>query len=142
MAGCGCASRRSVVIETTVLRVEGDTCVRCSATVDNARVAARELAAQLEPLGIQVILVEHATTREDLADSNAVVINGRPIEAWLGARRVETECVSCADLCGEDSVCCGAMVCDGELHESYSVEHIREAVMRAVGVVLSGGGCC
>ena len=65
MAGCGCAPRRTVVIETTVLRVEGETCERC-----------------------------------------------------------------------------GAMIVNGELHESYSVEHIREAVMHALGAVLSGGSCC
>lgn len=141
MAGC-CSPRKEVVIETTVLRVNGETCDRCGGTVENARVAAEELNAQLAPLGVDVRLVEHATIRENLPDSNSVVINGTPIEQWLQAQRVETECVSCGDLCDEESVCCGAMTVDGEVHESYTVEHIREAVMRALGVVLSGGGCC
>lgn len=133
-----------VVIETTVLRVEGETCERCNGTIENARVAAEELKAQLKPLGIEVRLVEHATTMENLPDSNSVVINGKPIEGWLGATRVSTECSSCGELSGEDGVCCGAVAIDDEVHESYSLEHIRAAALSALGQVLSsgGGGCC
>lgn len=143
MAGC-CSVPKSIVIETTVLRVEGETCDRCNGTVENARVAAEALKTQLKPLGVDVELVEHATTKENLPDSNSVVINGKPIEEWLDATRVSTECASCGDLCGEESVCCGAVSIGDEVHESYSVEHIREAAMSALGAVLSGGGgsCC
>lgn len=143
MAGC-CSAPKRIVIETTVLRIEGETCERCNGTIDNARVAAQELQAQLRPLGVEVVLLEHATTMENLPDSNSVIINARAIEEWLGATRVSTECASCGDLCGEESVCCGAVSIADEVHESYSVEHIREAAMSALGAVLSGGsgGCC
>ena len=142
--GCRTPTPKEVVIETTVLRIEGETCNRCNATVENARVAAEELKVMLKPLGVEVTLIEHAATMENLPDSNSVVINGKPIEEWLGATRVSTECASCGDLSGEDGVCCGAVSIEDEIHESYSVEHIREAAMSALGAVLSGGGggCC
>jgi hypothetical protein len=142
--GCCAPAPKSIVIETTVLRVDGETCERCNGTIDNARVAAGELKSQLKPLGIEVTLVEHATTMENLPDSNSVLINGRPIEQWLGAERVSTECASCGDLCGEESVCCGAISLGDTVQESYTVEHVREAAMMALGVALSGGGggCC
>jgi hypothetical protein len=142
--GCCTPAPKNIVIETTVLRIEGETCDRCNATVDNARIAAEQLKAQLKPLGVEVALVGHAATMENLADSNSVIINGTPIEEWLSATRVSTECASCGDLCGEEGVCCGAVSIDDEVHESYSVEHIRDAAMSALGAVLSGGGgsCC
>jgi len=140
--GCCPPVRKSVVIETTVLRVDGETCERCNGTIDNARIAAGELKAQLRPLGVDVTLVEHATTIENLPDSNSVLINGKPIEQWLGAERVSTECASCGDLCDEESVCCGAISLDDTVQESYAVEHIREAAMLALGAVLSSGRCC
>lgn len=122
--------------------MDGETCERCNGTIDNARAAADELKAQLKPLGVEVTLVEHATTMENLPDSNSVIINGRSIEEWLGATRVSTECASCGDLCGEESVCCGAISLDDAVQESYTIEHVREAAMMALGVALSSRGCC
>lgn len=140
--GCCSPAPKEIVVETTVLRVDGETCERCNGTIDNARVAVQELKTMLKPLGVEVTLVEHATTIENLPDSNSVLINGKPIEEWLGAQRVSTECASCGDLCSEESVSCGAVSIGDEVHESYSVEHIREASMTALGAVLSSGGCC
>lgn len=143
--GCCSPPPKSIVIETTVLRVDGDTCDRCNATIDNARVAADELRSQLKPLGVEVTLIERATTMENLPSSNSVLINGRLIEEWLGATRVSTECASCGDLCGDDSACCGAIELGDTVQESYTVEHVREAAMSALGEVLSGGSggsCC
>lgn len=142
--GCCSPAPKDIVIETTVLRIDGETCTRCNATVDNVRLAAEELKSQLKPLGVGVSLVEHAATMESLEDSNSVIINGRPIEEWLGASRVSTECESCGDLCGVDEVCCGAIAIGDTVQESYTVEHVREAAMMALGSVLSGGGgsCC
>lgn len=141
MSEC-CAPRRAVEVEVKVLRVDGETCERCNASVTNARRAVDELAQLLSPLGVAVELVETPVTADDLAASNSVVVNGRPVEDWLGAARVSTECASCGDLCGDESVCCGALAVDGEVFESYSVEHIREATMRALGAQLAAGGSC
>lgn len=132
MSGC-CSAARSVIIEATVLRVEGETCDRCSGTIDAARVAARELEAELVPLNVPVTLIEHASASDRIADSNTVLVNGRPVESWIGAQRVSTDCPSCGDLLGE-STCCSAITVDDELHESYSVDQIREAAFAALGL--------
>lgn len=139
MSGC-CSAPRSLVLETTVLRVEGETCDRCGSTVEAARQAARELEAVLKPMGVRVTLLEHAATAGEIEASNTVLVNGRTAEEWLGASRVATDCPSCGDLVGE-SVCCAAVEIDGEVHESLSAEQIREAGLIALGLV-GGGGCC
>jgi len=138
--GCCTPARRSVVIEVTVLRVEGETCERCNGTVDAVRDAAGQLEKALAPLGVDVSLVEHAATMDNLVDSNSVVVNGKPIEEWIGAERVSTECVSCGDLCGE-SVGCGAVAVGDTVQESYTVEQVRDAVFAAMSAQ-PAGGCC
>jgi hypothetical protein len=140
MPGC-CSPKRKLVIETTVLRVDGETCDRCNDTIDAARSAAEDLRKSLAPLQVDIELVEHATTVESLPDSNSVLINGTPIEEWIGAERVSTECASCGDLCG-DTVCCGAVSVNGEVHESYSVAQIRDAALAALGASMRTGSCC
>ena len=139
--GCCSPAPRSVVIETTVLRVDDETCERCGDTVEAARAAARDLQLVLLPLNVRVTLVEHAATAESIEDSNSVFINGRPIEELLGAERVSTDCPSCSDLVGQ-SVCCGAVKIGDRVQESYSVEQIRDAVFASLNVVDAGGGCC
>lgn len=138
--GCCSSAPRSLVIETTVLRVEGDTCERCGETVEAARSAVKDLQTVLLPLNVRVTLVEHAATTDEIDASNSVVINGRPIEEWLGGKRVGTDCPSCGDLLGE-STCCGAMEIDGVVRESVSVDQIRDAAFAALGTD-DVGGCC
>ena len=139
--GCCTPAPRSIVIESTVLRVDDETCDRCGETVEAVRTAAEELTAALAPLGVRVTLVEHATTAEEIESSNSVMINGRPIEDWLGADRVSTDCPSCGDLVGE-SVCCGAVRIGDTVQESFTVEQVKDAAISALGVVDAGGGCC
>lgn len=128
------------MIETTVLRVNDETCERCGDTVEAARAAARDLQTVLLPMNVRVTLVEHAATAESIEDSNSVFINGSPIEELLGAERIATDCPSCSDLVGQ-SVCCGAIKLGDRVQESYSVEQIRDAVFASLNVV-DAGGCC
>ncbi|MHB1342227.1 MAG: DUF2703 domain-containing protein [Coriobacteriia bacterium] len=128
------------MIETTVLRVEDETCDRCGDTVESVRTAVGELQTALAPLNVRVTLVEHAATAEEIESSNSVMVNGRPIEEWLGAERVSTDCPSCSDLVGQ-SVCCGAVKIDDVVQDSYTVEQVRDAAIAALGVV-DVGGCC
>src|SRR5512139_3482262 len=113
---------RSLVIEATFLRVDGETCDRCSDTQTAVRQAVQALEPALAALGVPVTLVEHDASTEDLVDSNTVVINGRPLEEWLGAERVSTECPSCGDLIGE-SACCSALSVSDRVHESLTPDH-------------------
>lgn len=132
MAGC-CSGARSVVIEATVLRVDGETCERCSGTIEAVRQAARDLEAELVPFNVRVSLLEHATDAANLADSNVVIINGRSVEDWLGGDRLSTDCPSCGDLVG-DSVCCSAVEIGGQVHESLTAEQVRDAALAALGL--------
>lgn len=138
MATC-CGSSRGLTIEATFLRVDGETCDRCETTCDSVREAARKLKAMLEPVRVPVTLIEHDATADQLADSNTVLINGRPLEEWLGAQRVTTACPSCGELIGE-SACCSAVAVDGEVHEALTPELVMSAALAALGI--GGAGCC
>lgn len=123
---------REITIESAVLRVEGETCERCCSTVD----AVREAVARLEPMlaehHLSVRLVEHSLDASQLERSNSVLVNGRPLEALLGAERVATDCPSCADLVGESS-CCGALQIGDTVSESPTADMLVAAVMAGVG---------
>ncbi len=138
--GCCSPAPRSIVIETTVLRVGDKTCDRCGTTVETVRSAARDLQDVLLALNVRVSLIEHASSTDEIDASNTVLINGRPVEEWLGAKRVSTDCPSCGDLLGE-STCCGAIEVEGTVFESYTAEQIRDAAFAALGTV-DVGGCC
>ena len=140
MAGCCSPAPKSLVIETTVLRVDGETCERCDGTVEAVRSAVKQLETVLTPLGVRVALIEHAASADNLDDSNSVTINGRSLEEWIGAERVSTDCPSCGDLVGE-AACCGAVSVDGIVQESFSMEQVRDAAFAALGFG-GAGGCC
>ncbi len=130
-----------MVIESTFLQFDGETCDRCTDTQSAVREAVEALQPALAAREIPVTLVEHDVTVDELADSNTVLINGRPLEEWLGAERVSTDCPSCGDLVGE-SVCCSALSVGGEVHESLTVDHVMTASLTALGLMKPSGGCC
>lgn len=140
MVGCCSSGPKSLVIETTVLRVDGETCERCGGTVEAVRSAAQQLGTVLTPLGIKVTLIEHAASAENLDDSNSVMINGRSLEEWIGAERVSTDCPSCGDLVG-GSACCAAVAVEGVVQDSFSEEQVRDAAFAALDLG-GAGGCC
>ena len=140
MAGCCSPAPKSLVIETTVLRADGQTCERCGDTVEAVRSAVAQLEAVLTPLGVRVTLVEHAASADNLDDSNSVMINGRSLEEWIGAERVSTDCPSCGDLVGE-AACCAAVSVGEIVQESFSVEQVRDGAFAALGFG-GAGGCC
>ena len=128
MSGC-CSTPRTILIEASVLRVEGETCDRCSGTIEAVREAARALEGELSTMNVTVKLVERDAG--SVGDSNVVLINGKPVESLIGARRIETDCPSCSDLTGQSS-CCGAVSVDDEVTESFSEQQIRDAAMAAL----------
>jgi hypothetical protein len=140
VAGCCAPAPKSLVIETTVLRVDGETCERCGGTVEAVRSTVAQLDTVLTPLGERVTLIEHAASADNLEDSNSVMISGRWLEEWIGAERVSTDCPSCGDLV-EEAACCGAVSVDGAIQESFSVQQVRDAAFAALGLGGSGG-CC
>jgi len=85
--GCCTPAPRSIVIESTVLRVDDDTCERCGDTVEAVRTAAEELTAAVSPLR-RTCHARRSTlaTAEQIESSNSVMINGRPIRGVARGR--------------------------------------------------------
>jgi hypothetical protein len=68
-----------------------------------------------------------------LAESNSIVIDGRPLEAILPATRVtSTECRSCGKLLGQ-ATDCRALTKDGRIHETIPEEVIQDALGKVAG---------
>ena len=70
--------------------VEGrKTCPRCGDTGEKVRKASASLGQALAPLGIEVVLEEveisSAEFERQPLESNRILLDGRPLEEWLGA---------------------------------------------------------
>jgi hypothetical protein len=121
----------------------GTTCPRCSGTERELEKAASALTAALEPLSISVVVEKREISRDvferDPLRSNEILIDGRPLEEWLGARTGQS---SCCDVCGPLE--CRTLEVAGETHETIPAELIVRAGMIAA-LELSqpaNGGCC
>ena len=123
---------------------DGQTCPRCGGTEEAVQEAVSQLGRALGPLGIKVTLEKAELTvaefqRSPLA-SNEILIDGRPLESWLGG---ETGQSPCCDVCGPAD--CRTLQVDGETHEAIPAELIVKAGLLA-GAQLLGGKpvamCC
>lgn len=118
-------------IEWRHLEVAGSTCERCDDTGKALKAVLAQLSSELASQGHEVRLRETPLGPASLAESNLILLNGRPLDDWLGARTTETGCASCGDLVGE-SVCCRAVEIDGTLHEAIPEALIRSAALAAI----------
>ena len=150
MSGC-CSGAQRVTVEAGFYVQDGETCDRCGDTRAATRAAVAEAAGQLSPMGIVVELHDVELGRGEIARSNEVLVNGRPVEAWLGGSAIENDCPSCADLLGEPT-CCRAVEIDGVVSEALSREAVTAAIMAAAGLsaarpgraavtLVTGAGC-
>ncbi|MCI5119921.1 MAG: DUF2703 domain-containing protein [Candidatus Electrothrix sp. AUS4] len=77
----------------------------------------------------EIRFTETRLEAEQIAESNMILINGRPIEAILPKAVLrETHCQSCCDLIGKGTTCCRAVELDGMLYEGIPWQVIRQAV--------------
>ena len=150
MSGC-CSGPTRVTVEAAFYMQEGETCERCGDTREATRAAVAEATGLLSPAGVVVVLAERELDRSGIAESNQVLVNGRPVEEWLGGSATESDCPSCADLIGEPT-CCRAVEIDGLVSEALSRETIVGAIMTAAGhaparpgrlavTIVTGAGC-
>lgn len=132
--GC-CSPEREVAVEVKRLVVDGQTCERCGDAWDAALAAVRSVEGELAGYGARVRLIETQLPPERIAESNTVLVAGRPAEEWLGdaVRPAESDCPSCADLVGEP-VCCRSYEAAGGEMEALSSEVIATAIRRAAGI--------
>ena len=96
------------------------------------RSAVRTIRDMLGPLGRQVELEEVELPDSDLPASNSILINGIPLEELLGAAVVETPCVSCCEILGNEVSCRALEFRDGVI-EYIPAELIVKAAMNAIG---------
>ena len=122
----------------------GKTCPRCGDTGEEVRKASASLGQALAPLGIEVALEEveisGAEFKRQPLESNRVLVNGRPLEEWLGA---ETGQSPCCDVCGPHE--CRTVMADGHSYETVPADLIvRAGLLAAAGLTGKGKDqpCC
>lgn len=121
---------RTVHIHWQRLVQDGRTCPRCGDTEKVLRQTTEQLQQALRPLGVEVLFEASEITSEDFAhdpqSSNAIQINGRPLEQWLGAATGQS---ACCDVCGPND--CRTLVLNGTEYEGIPAELVIRAVLQA-----------
>ncbi len=132
MNGC-CPGGNHVVVQVEYLDVDGKTCERCANSIEAASAAVEAVGTELAARGITVELETRHLDRSEIADSNRVLVNGRPVEEWVGGTSVLSECPSCSEML--DAVtCCRAVEVHGEAFESVPADAIVQATRIAAGL--------
>lgn len=94
----------------------GQTCPRCRDTGSEVQAAVKRLRQALAPLGVepqfQTQELSEATFLAEPVVSNRILINGEPIEHWLGA---QTGTSPCCEQCGDNE--CRTLAMDGQTYE-------------------------
>ncbi len=133
-----------VVIHWQRLVVRGKTCRRCSGTGREVEKAAALLKDSLAPLGVKVTLTKASLPlsrfRKAPLASNAIRINGKTLEEWLGASTGKS---TCCDVCGP--VSCRTVVAGGVSYETVPARLVVAAGLMAAAAAVSGvihGVCC
>lgn len=131
---------QALVLSWQRLLVDGATCPRCAETERELENACSFLQKVLAPLGIEVVLEKKELSldafRGEPLSSNALWINGRPLEEWIKAKVGQSPC---CDVCGSED--CRTLEIEGKEYETVPAELIIEAALRAAAEMLQGN-CC
>jgi hypothetical protein len=125
------------------LMTDGKTCPRCGDTGKEVEKASRSLEQSLSPLGIKVVLEKHELTpgtfQQDPSKSNRILLNGRPLEEWLGLKVGQS---LCCGPCGDAE--CRTLVAPGQVYETIPADLIVKAGLLAATQILGSnpGGPC
>ena len=132
----GTNNMKILKIEWHRLVADGQTCPRCGATGKEVEKASRSLKQSLAPLGIKVVLEKHELTpgafQRDPSQSNRLLLNGRPLEEWLGLKVGQSPC--CAP-CGEAE--CRTLETGGQVYETIPADLIIQAGLRAASKLVN-----
>lgn len=108
----------------------GETCERCSCTGEATKAAFEKLKLCLHEIGIKIQLEIISIDQEDFfanpIDSNRILIDGTPIEKWLGGT---TDTSRCCGPCGDSE--CRTIAIDGQSYEAIPEQLIIRAVLLA-----------
>jgi hypothetical protein len=133
-----------VLVELEYLVVGGETCDRCGDTREGVRAAVDDARSVLSTASVTLELIERELDPARLADSNRVLVNGRPAEEWLGGHAVVSDCPSCSELI-DDSACCREIEVGGVRTEAVGRDVVFDAIMAAAGLApvgVPGEACC
>ena len=90
---------KTISIEWQRLIIDKETCPRCGATEEELNSAIKEL----EQSGVKVRLTKKEIKMPEFSkspqESNKILINGQPLEYWLGASTGQSKCCS---VCGDN----------------------------------------
>ena len=127
---------------------QGGTCARCGGTETEVQQATAQLERSLAALGVTVSLEQQSldadTFLRDVAASNRIWINDRPLEDWLGADVGASSCTFCCTEAGAE-VECRTVVHDGRTFETIPASLIVQAGLMAAVDTLSAtttSSCC
>lgn len=124
---------QTLVIEWKHLDVEGNTCDRCGETGANLLDEIAWLNEFLAPKGVAVELVETRLDPTQISESNALLVNGVPIEEILNIEVFENSCDSCSQLV-DSEVCCRTIVYEKKQYDEIPAKAIREAALKVLGL--------
>lgn len=131
---------KTLTIRWQRLLSDGATCPRCGSTESAVEEAVAALTQALAPLGMTVVLEKGEISPEAFAraplQSNLILLNGRPLEAWLGASSGQSQC---CEVCGPLE--CRTLEMGDEVFEAVPAALIVKAGLLAAAEILEGGGC-
>lgn len=112
------------------------TCPRCGSTEQEVEKAVQSLKQILKSAGIDVSLVKKAIDPErfknDVLQSNKILIAGKTLEEWLGA---ETGQSICCEVCGDAE--CRTVEYADQTHETIPADLIVKAGLHAASEVFN-----
>ena len=126
---------RTIVVEWRRLVENGSTCGRCSSTGENIISAVTKVNALLEPKRIRVDLHQEEIPKERFLEdpllSNDILIDGKRIEDWIGAK---TGSSPCSGVCGSSN--CRTLEACGDTYEEIP----ESMIILAIGIALKERG--
>jgi DNA repair exonuclease SbcCD ATPase subunit len=122
---------KTIVIEwQRLLDEQKQTCPRCGSTEEEVEKAVQELNRLLKQSEIVVNLVKKAidpaSFQKDVLQSNKILIAGKTLEEWLGARTGQSKC---CETCGDAE--CRTVEYADETHEAIPADLIVRAGLAA-----------
>jgi hypothetical protein len=127
---------KTLKIQWYRLMAAGQTCPRCGATEKEVEKASLSLEQSLAPLGIKVVLDKLELTpgafQRDPSQSNSLLLNGRPLEEWLGLKVGQS---ICCGPCGDTE--CRTLETGGQVYETIPADLIIQAGLRAASKLVN-----
>ena len=129
---------KHLTIEWRHLDEKGDTRLRCSETGKTLHQVIAELKKELTAKDVKVIFKETKLSKDQIDQSNMILINDTPLEQILSKANVGVNyCDSCSCITRNETYC-RTIQYDGKTYEEIPEEIIRKAVLNAARLNVEG----